>query len=103
MTKELTDREIIKLQYNATRHLRDAMVEIRNRAEDNLRYASKIGFKPNRCVEECLRISTQALSWLDIQGAKVDDLKARRAPKGQRKVEEELGIEDPFVSTPKRE
>ena len=79
MTEELSSREIIKIQSNATRHMRNALMDIRTEAQDAMRFATKSGFKPNRSIERIHHIAAQELAWLDIQGAKVDELKSERA------------------------
>lgn len=78
---DLTQREIIKIQFLANKHLRDALIIIRNECEDALRFASKSGFKPNRSIERCHKVAASELAWLDIQGAKVDELKKGKREK----------------------
>lgn len=81
--KELTDKLLVKAQYRVNRHLRDALARVKLEADRSIEWAKDKGFTPNKAL---IRISEDAgreLTWLDIQGAKIDNLKKGFLPPDQ--------------------
>jgi hypothetical protein len=84
---ELTEKKIMALQYEVNKHMAGTLTEIKRRAKDVVEYAKANNYTPNKALIDILERSTKELDYLDVKGARLDDLQQRRIPKTQDKLD----------------
>lgn len=86
MNDELTEKRIIKIQYDVNRELRQALADIANIANDYAILSASKSWKPNIAIEQIGKRAKRALDYLDCKGAILDELKTGRFPKEQQRL-----------------
>ncbi len=83
MSEELTERRIMKIQYDVNSELRNALFDIQKIANEYAELSATKGWRTNAAIEKIAKRSKKALDFLDCKGALLDDLKKKKVPKNQ--------------------